>query len=43
MRCVEVGAWIEVDVVMGELVRHWSIVWVLRGAGVEISGEVWDW
>ena len=35
-------AWKDVDVVMGKLVRQWSIVWVLRGVGVEIGGEVWD-
>ena len=36
-------AWKGVDVVMGELVRQWSIAWVLWGVGVEIGGEVWDW
>ena len=41
--CVVVGAWKDVGVAMGELVRQWSIVWVLRGSGVEIGVEVWDW
>ena len=41
--CVEVGAWKDVGIAMGKLVRQWLIAWVLQGLGVEISVEVWEW